>query len=67
MGRPGVMDGLNLNATMRCLTGKEQLRIDDAVRGFKNRKMDHWLLSAGLGARMTLAGKIEKLLGVEGL
>eukprot|EP00966_Prymnesium_polylepis_P336982 7391841-Prymnesium_polylepis.1 len=67
MDKPGVMDGLNLNATMRCLTGKEQLRIDDAMRGCKGRKTDHWLLKTGLGTRMTLVGKIEKLLGVEGL
>ena len=66
MEKPGIMDGLRLNAHMRCLSAQEQLRVDDADRG-SERKTTHPLLKAGIGARMTLVQRVEELLGVEGL
>lgn len=67
MEKPGVMEGLRLNAHTRCLSAQEQLRSDDADRGSRECKLAHSLLKVGLGARMILVSKVEELLSMNGL
>ena len=67
MSEDSIKDGLHLNAYMRCVRTKDQLRFDDAVRGDDEIKTRNAMLCVAMGTRMACMERAAKLLGVDSL
>ena len=65
MDRPGVLDGLHLNAHMRCMDPATVQRADNARRHEEGSSTPHPLLKPAVGMRMDAAERLAKLLDVE--
>ena len=65
LNKPGVLDGLGLNAHMRCMDAKTVMLADNVRRNDSDSKVPHPLLRPAMGHQMEVAGRLAMMLGVE--
>lgn len=63
--KPGVLSGLQLNATARCMSAETAMQHDNARRCDPDKIVPHTLLKPAVGVRMNAAYRLAKLLGLE--
>lgn len=65
MNKPGVLDGLRLNAHMRCMDAPTAMLSDNVRRNDPDAKVPHPMLSLGIGQCMDVGLRLASLLGLE--
>lgn len=63
--KTGVLDGLQLNATARCMSAEIAMRHDNARRHDPDKIAPHALLKPAVGVKMEAAERFAKLLDLE--
>ena len=65
MSQPGVLDGLRLNAHMRCMDAETAMLSDSVRRSDPDAKVPHPMLRLGIGQCMEIGLRLALHIGVE--
>ena len=65
MNKPGVLDGMRLNAHMRCMDAPTAMLSDNVRRNDPGAKVPHPMLRLGIGQCMEIGLRLALLLGLD--